>query len=97
VAVCDRRGSARLVFMFMFSSTKPYRSRGLGSQSLQQIIDAAKSHGKLKIDKIYLHIQTSNSDAKRFYEKHGFEEVGIHENYYKRIELRDAFILLFSI
>lgn len=29
-------------------------------------------------------------DAKRFYERHGFQEVTIHKDYYKKIEPRDA-------
>lgn len=78
-------------------STKPYRSRGLGSQSLQLIIDAATSHTKPKINKIYLHVQTSNTEGKRFYEKHGFKEVGIHENYYKKIVPHDAWIMELTI
>ena len=55
---------------------KPYRDRRLGSQSLELIFGAASSHKKLKISHIYLHVQTSNGEAKRFYERHGFKEVG---------------------
>ncbi|KAJ4001618.1 N-acetyltransferase NAT13 [Lentinula boryana] len=77
--------------------TKPYRSRGLGSQSLQQIIEAAKLLNKPKISKIYLHVQISNAEAKKFYEKHGFQEVGIHEKYYKKLVPRDAWIMELTI
>ena len=55
---------------------KPYRDRRLGSQSLELIFGAASSHKKLKISHIYLHVQTSNGEAKRFYERHGFKEIG---------------------
>ena len=34
----------------------------------------------------YLHVQTSNEDAKQFYIAHGFEETETIMNYYKRIE-----------
>jgi N-alpha-acetyltransferase 50 len=72
---------------------KPYRSRLLGSQTLDLILAAASSHSKPKISHIYLHVQVSNSSAKKFYERHGFEEIGIQEQYYKKITPHDAWIL----
>ncbi|TDL26156.1 N-acetyltransferase NAT13 [Rickenella mellea] len=71
----------------------PYRCLKLGSQSLEHIITSASAHAKPKITKVYLHVQISNPDAKRFYERHGFEETGIEQDYYKKIEPRDAWIL----
>ena len=38
-------------------------------------------------------MQVSNGDAKRFYERHGFEEAGLFKDYYKKIEPHDAWIL----
>ena len=73
--------------------SQPYRSRGIGSQSLQHLIDAAAAHTKPTITAIYLHVQVSNEEAKRFYERHGFKEVGLFENYYKKITPHDAWIL----
>ncbi|KAF5370680.1 hypothetical protein D9758_001893 [Tetrapyrgos nigripes] len=81
------------LYLMTMGVLAPYRSRGLGSQTLQLILDAAASHAKPSINKIYLHVQTSNGEAKHFYEKHGFKEVGLHENYYKKIEPHDAWIL----
>jgi N-alpha-acetyltransferase 50 len=72
---------------------QPYRSRGLGSQSLELALSSAAAHTKPKIDKVYLHVQVSNDDAKRFYQRHGFIEVGVHKDYYKKIEPHDAWIL----
>ncbi len=72
--------------------SQPYRSRKLGSQTLEQILATALAHPKPKINKIYLHVQVSNTDAKRFYERHGFQEVTIHKDYYKKIEPRDAWV-----
>ncbi|KAJ7072093.1 acyl-CoA N-acyltransferase [Mycena amicta] len=71
----------------------PYRSRLLGSTSLQLVLDAAASRTKPKIDRIYLHVQTSNTEAKKFYERHGFVQVAVQERYYKKIEPHDAWIL----
>jgi len=72
---------------------QPYRSRKLGSQTLEMILAAASSSSKPKIDTIYLHVQLSNAAGKKFYERHGFKEIGVQENYYKKILPHDAWIL----
>jgi len=46
-----------------------------------------------RIAEVYLHVQVNNSDAKNFYLKHGFEELGVIKDYYKRIEPADCFLL----
>ncbi|KAH9949558.1 acyl-CoA N-acyltransferase [Amylocystis lapponica] len=94
--VCCRleivEGRAKLYLMTM-GVLAPYRSRGVGSQSLQHVIAAAAAHSKPKISTIYLHVQVSNDAAKKFYERHGFKEVGVHQGYYKKITPHDAWIL----
>jgi len=85
-------GLTKLYLMTM-GVLAPYRDRRLGSQSLELIVAAASSYKKQKINHIYLHVQTSNGEAKRFYERHGFKEIGVHENYYKKIQPRDAWVL----
>ena len=42
---------------------------------------------------LYMHVQTSNTDARRFYERHGFKEVALAENYYKKIVPHEAWVL----
>lgn len=71
---------------------QPYRSRGLGSKALEQILTAAANH-KPKIDKVYLHVQVSNEEAKKFYETNGFVQTSTHEGYYKKITPADAWVL----
>ncbi|KAG9005983.1 hypothetical protein FRB94_002147 [Tulasnella sp. JGI-2019a] len=85
----------------------PYRSRKVGSKALQRVIDAAVAHNKTitntppkdapphkkKLDYFYMHVQTSNDEARRFYERHGFSEVGRVDGYYKKLEPHDAWIL----
>ena len=39
------------------------------------------------------HVQVSNADAIAFYERFGFHIIERKENYYKRIEPSDAFVL----
>ncbi|KAF9521536.1 acyl-CoA N-acyltransferase [Crepidotus variabilis] len=89
----EEKDQQNVMYLMTMGILAPYRARKLGSQSLELILTAAQAHSKPKIDKIYLHVQTSNGDAKRFYERHGFKEVGVHENYYKKIEPHDAWIL----
>lgn len=73
---------------------KPYRSRGVGSESIVNLVSAiTKRPATDKIHRVYLHVQISNEEAKKFYEKNGFKEVGVHEGYYKKIVPHDAWIL----
>ena len=41
----------------------------------------------------FRHVQVNNEGAIKFYEKFGFEIVERKQNYYKRIEPADAFVL----
>jgi N-alpha-acetyltransferase 50 len=75
------------------SIPQPYRSRGLGSQSIQHIIKSAASQVKPKISTIYLHVQVSNQAGKTFYERHGFKEISVYKGYYKKIVPHDAWVL----
>ncbi|KAI0081244.1 N-acetyltransferase NAT13 [Panus rudis PR-1116 ss-1] len=89
----ETTGETTKLYLMTMGVLAPYRSRGLGSASLQHVINAAKAHSKPKIDSIYLHVQVSNEAAKKFYERHGFEEVSIQKDYYKKIVPHDAWIL----
>lgn len=60
---------------------------------MRHIIRSAAAQEKPKISSIYLHVQISNDGAKAFYEQHHFTEVGVYENYYKKIVPHDAWIL----
>lgn len=81
------------VILNSFVLHQPYRSRGLGAQTMQQIISTAASDSKRNITSIYLHVQISNDAAKKFYARHGFNEVGVQEGYYTKIVPQDAWIL----
>ena len=54
---------------------------------------AARAALKPRLARIYLHVQVSNPSARAFYERHGFTLSRVHENYYKKIEPRDAWVL----
>jgi len=81
------------LYLMTMGILAPYRGLKLGSRCLKQILTAAASASKPRITKIYLHVQVSNQHAREFYEHHGFKVVGKHENYYKKIQPRDAWIL----
>ncbi|PCH44847.1 acyl-CoA N-acyltransferase, partial [Wolfiporia cocos MD-104 SS10] len=84
-------GHTRLYLMVTMGVLAAYRSRGIGSQSLEQVITVAVAHSKPKINSIYLHVQVSNADTRKFYERHGFKETGVREGYYKIVP-HDAWI-----
>ncbi|KAN0061419.1 N-acetyltransferase 5 [Thecaphora frezii] len=46
-----------------------------------------------KVSLIYLHVQTSNQEARTFYEKLGFKVTQTIENYYRRIQPASAWVL----
>ncbi|KAA1476094.1 acyl-CoA N-acyltransferase [Dentipellis sp. KUC8613] len=85
-------GQTELYLMTM-GILAPYRHLGIGGKSLELILESAASHTKPKISRIYLHVQVSNDGAKQFYQRHGFEEIGVAEHYYKKIVPSDAWIL----
>jgi len=68
----------------------PYRSYGVGSKLLNHVQTYAQQQN---IQEIFLHVQTSNSDAIRFYQKFNFQIVGTIPNYYKRITPPDCYVL----
>ncbi|KAG8213718.1 acyl-CoA N-acyltransferase [Butyriboletus roseoflavus] len=90
--ICCRLENKEL-YLTTLGILAPYRSRKLGTQALQLIIEAASRHNKPRIKRISLHVQVSNGDAKRFYESHGFREAGVQKDYYKKITPRDAWLL----
>ncbi|GAA5887969.1 hypothetical protein JCM6882_000820 [Rhodosporidiobolus microsporus] len=45
------------------------------------------------IESIYLHVQVGNDDARRFWEKWGFEVKDTVKDYYRKLEPRDAWLL----
>lgn len=63
----------------------------MGTKAFQEILSAAEHSSK--ISSVSLHVQVSNVDAKRFYERHGFTVVREVEGYYKKLEPRNAWLL----
>lgn len=70
----------------------PYRNLGVGSRLLEKCLSIVTT-SLPEVVCTYLHVQTSNIEAIEFYKKFGFEEMGVIENYYKRIDPPHAVIL----
>ena len=68
---------------------------GVASALLTHVLDKAKKDPD--IQEAYLHVQTSNAEAKTFYLSHQFTEVDVISNYYKNIEPSDCFLLRRSL
>ena len=57
-----------------------YRGQGLGSKLLASVLEHAKKFG---LEKVELHVYTSNISAIALYKKFGFEEEGLIKKYRK--------------
>ena len=73
----------------------PHRSRGIGSRLLAHSLNEASEDENI-VD-AYLHVQTNNEEAIKFYcdpgGKFAFEKGEVIEKYYKRIEPDSAVVL----
>lgn len=62
------------------SVKKEYWNLGIGSEVMKALIDFAKDTKKIK--NISLGVKASNTKARSLYRKFGFNEVGIHKNFF---------------
>ncbi|ESN92633.1 hypothetical protein HELRODRAFT_108045 [Helobdella robusta] len=93
-AVCcreDKMDGQKRLYIMTLGCLAPYRRLGIGSIMLEHILNICQTDGLY--DNVYLHVQISNSSAISFYEKFGFKIVETKENYYKKIEPADAYVL----
>jgi N-alpha-acetyltransferase 50 len=58
---------------------------------LNHVLDYCKKDGNIEC--VYLHVQVNNEVAINFYKRFYFEIVEKKEQYYKRIEPADAYVL----
>ncbi|KAF0691345.1 Aste57867_17401 [Aphanomyces stellatus] len=78
------------VYIMTLGVLEPYRKHRLGGALLQSVLDHCETS---KMDHIYLHVQTSNAAAIRFYTHHGFQVTQTIHNYYRNISPPDCYIL----
>ncbi len=65
--------------IFSLAVLPAYQNRSVGSYLLKELIDIFRKDGTLEI---ILEVRSSNTKAKKFYEKHGFHQIGTIEKYY---------------
>jgi [ribosomal protein S18]-alanine N-acetyltransferase len=54
--------------------------RGTGTALLESLIDETRERG---IDHLDLEVRADNDAARRLYERHGFAEIAVRQNYYQ--------------
>jgi len=98
-AVCCRNDTStstageasRKLYIMTLGCLAPYRRLGIGSVMVQHVMDIVEKDGNY--DSIFLHVQVNNEDAINFYKNFGFDIVETKQQYYKRIEPADAYVL----
>ncbi|SNQ59747.1 ribosomal protein S18-alanine N-acetyltransferase [Candidatus Methanoperedens nitratireducens] len=65
--------------VFSLAVHPAYQGRGAGSALLKELAGIFRNFGALEI---ILEVRSSNTRARKFYEKHGFYQTGIVEKYY---------------
>lgn len=93
-AVCcrtDLQEGQRKLYIMTLGCLGPYRRCGVGKKLLDHVMKIAKDDGQY--DAIFLHVQISNDEALQFYNKFGFKIIDTKQEYYKRIEPADAYVL----
>ncbi|MFH1013868.1 MAG: ribosomal protein S18-alanine N-acetyltransferase [Thermoplasmatota archaeon] len=78
--------------ILMLGVDEKHRKNGIGSRILLHVLDEFKSHN---IQQVELEVQTSNTNAIRFYSYHHFTIVERIEKFYENGE--DAFIMRWDV
>ena len=71
--------------------TKSYQSLGLGNFMLGHLISFSKTH---KVANIFLEVRVSNIAAIGLYDKNGFNELGVRDNYYTTLHGKEDGLLM---
>lgn len=82
-------------YLMTFGILPEYRRMRIGSQCLLILeIMLAKSYG---IEKMYLHVLSSNIAAKFFYTRLGYHFLRIEDDYYRNLPVRSALLFVKNI
>ncbi|CAD5125917.1 DgyrCDS14099 [Dimorphilus gyrociliatus] len=79
------------LYIMTLGCLAPYRRLGIGTVMVEHVLGICEKDGTY--NSVYLHVQVNNDDAIEFYKKFDFEVTEKRENYYKRIEPPDAYVL----
>ena len=56
-----------------------WKRRGIGSRLVEETLSISRDHG---VKKTHLEVRQSNDQARRLYEKFGFQVIAVRPNYY---------------
>jgi len=93
-AVCcriDNTDNTRKLYIMTLGCLAPYRRLGIGTKMVEHVLSVVSKDGNY--DSVFLHVQINNESAINFYRNFGFDVVETKQNYYKRIEPADAYVL----
>lgn len=82
----------QIVYIVSIGVLAPYRRRGLGRMLIENVLQLAQNADST-VKRIRLHVQTSNPEAREFYEKFGFRLVDTIEDYYPSEAVKSAWLL----
>lgn len=68
-----------LAYIETIEVTPAQRGRGIGAELLRRVEDSARRAGALSL---WLHVDETNAEAIRLYERHGFRPHGSEEHFY---------------
>lgn len=69
------------------------KGQGYGRRLMERLIEYAESQ---QIASIFLEVRASNQEARLFYEKFGFQEIGMRKNYYQHPQ-EDAVLMSLKV
>lgn len=80
------------IHLLNLSVARPFQNRGLGKAQLRWLL--ARIHGSAA-NRVVLEVRPSNQVARRLYEAHGFEQIGLRRRYYPAVgnTREDALVL----
>jgi N-alpha-acetyltransferase 50 len=90
----EKKDNEPTIYIMTLGVLSPYRRAKIGTKLIDFVEDYAKQN---KIGSIYLHVQTNNDSAIKFYEKLGFINTEKIVGYYSRIEPPDCYVLVKKI
>ncbi len=81
------------------SVARAYQRRGIGLALLQKVIEVARSH---RAANLILEVRPSNLRALHVYQRYGFQQIGLRQNYYPTNEgsgggREDALVMSFLL
>jgi ribosomal-protein-alanine N-acetyltransferase len=87
------KGQNRYAYIVTIDVSPQSRRSGIGAQLLRQV-EAHSSAASLH--RVGLHVAVDNASAIAFYERHGYERVGIEKGFYREAGI-DAYIYVKAI